>query len=95
MQDLDLRPMFPDSLVMTGENQTLRRRRETHGDYRNWIILPRYGTAESDRWTMLGQPRPGDGNPASEFEDGQFPSLADARSALDAAESVDDGTHQD
>ena len=93
-QDLNLRPMFPESLIMTGASQSLRRpERATSGKHRVWYVMPRYGTAESDRWTFVGVPIPGDANPATDYENGQYPSLAAAREALASAEAVDDGTH--
>lgn len=89
--ELDLTPM-PESLVHTGTEQTLRRKRTMRGQYRRWEVLPRYGTARSDRWTVIGTPIPADTNPATDYEDGQFPSLAVAYQALAAAEHIDDGT---
>lgn len=91
-----LEPMFPASLAMTGSEQTLRRsERMTDGRYRVWYIVPRYGTADSDRWTVIGEPIPGEGNPAAEIEDGQFPDLTSAKEALALCELFDDGTHQE
>lgn len=90
--ELDLTPM-PESLALTGTEQTLRRKRTTHGQYRRWEVLPRYGTARSDRWTVIGTPIPADTNPATDYEDGQFPTLTAAYQALAEAERTDDGTH--
>jgi hypothetical protein len=94
MSVLDLRPMFPEHLVFTGMDQTMRRERKQQGRHRTWQILPRYGTAESDRWTVIGTPQPGSGNPATDIEDGQFPSLQDAYLAMGEADLIDDGTHE-
>jgi hypothetical protein len=94
MSTVDLGPMFPASLVMTGADQALRRsERMLDGKHRVWYVTPRYGTAESDRWTVVGVPMPGASNPASDIEDGQFPSLADAYEARAECERIDDGTH--
>jgi hypothetical protein len=84
--------------IFTGEGQTLRRKRTTKGKHRTWEILPRIGTCPDapffDRWTIKGTPIPGDGNPAAEIEDGQFPTIAAARAALAECIRIDDGTHQ-
>ena len=91
----DMSNMFPHSLVMTGTEQTLRRQRIKQGKYRAWTILPRYGTANSDRWTVLGTPIPGASNPCRDYEDGQFPDLATAYHVLDVCLQLDDGTNEE
>jgi len=87
-----------NEFVFTGTEQALRRKRVTVGRHRTWEILPRIGTSPDapffDRWTVIGTPIPGDGNPAGEIEDGQFPTIAAARAALAECERLDDGTHQ-
>lgn len=90
-----LAPMFPESLVMTGEDQTLRRKRIVSTRHRQWEILPRYGSADSDRWTVVGTPIPGCSNPARDIEDGQFSSLAEAYGAREECIRLDDGTHEE
>lgn len=87
--------MVPHSLVMSGSEQTLRRKREKQGEHRHWQILPRYGTANSDRWTVIGTPIPGSTNPCADYEDGQFPDLATAYDVLEICIKLDDGTHQE
>jgi hypothetical protein len=64
------------------------------GKHRSWTIRPRIGTGPEDRYTLLGAPIPGDGNPAEVYEDGEFSSWQQALEALLVAERVDDGTHQ-
>ena len=66
---------------------------EMLGRHRTWRIVPREGSREDDRWTLLGSPIPSPGNPAAPYDDGQFPTLTDARIAMHTAEAVDDGTH--
>jgi len=95
MSTVNLAPMFPHSLVMTGTEQTLRRTRITKGKHRTWQILPRYGTAESDRWTVVGTPIPAADNPCRDYEDGQFPDLATAHDVLETCLRLDDGTHEE
>lgn len=92
--NVDLTPMFPESLVMTGVDQTLRRERVVVSPFRTWRIVPRYGTAESDRWTIIGSPIPALSNPAADYEDGQFSTLQDATEALATAMTCDNGTHE-
>lgn len=92
--ELDLRPM-PEHLVFTGEDQTLRRKRVASTMHRRWEILPRYGTAASDRWTVVGTPIPGASNPARDYEDGQFPDLATAYGVREICIRIDDGTHEE
>ena len=94
MTDLDLRSTFPEWLSFTGEDMKLRRKREVTTPFRRWEILPRYGSAESDRWTIIGTPAPGPSNPARDYEDGQYPSLAAAYDALNQCLTHDDGTHE-
>ena len=88
-------PMFPPSLMMTGEDQTLRRKRIQQGKHRTWEVLPRYGTADSDRWTVVGRPIPAEDNPARLIEDGQFATLEDAYAAAGECDLIDDGTHEE
>lgn len=92
-ETVDLRPM-PSHLVMTGTEQSVRRKRVTVTEHRTWEILPRYGTAESDRWTVIGTPPPGEEECAC-IEDGQFSSLKAARHALAECIRLDDGTHME
>lgn len=92
--EVDLRDM-PRHLVLTGSEQTLRRERVTVGKHRTWRILPRYGTAESDRWTVIGTPIPGGDNPCADYEDGQFPSLMVAKRVLATCLELDNGSHQE
>ena len=66
---------------------------ELAGRHRAWRIVPRKGSREDDRWTLLGSPIPAPENPAAPYDDGQFPTLTDARIAMHTAEVVDDGTH--
>jgi len=84
-------PMFPASLVMTGTDQTLRRERVKQGRWRTWRILPRYGTGNEDRWTLIATPAPAVGNPAATYEDGQYATLVGAWTALGRAEEIDNG----
>lgn len=72
-----------------------RRERIVQGIHRKWEIRARYGTAESDRWTILATPLPGADNPAGVYENGQFADLEEARRALAIAELKDDGTHSE
>ena len=95
LEPLDLSPMFPDSLVHTGMDQSLRRRRVIAGKHRTWEILPRYGTANSDRWTVIGIPMPALSNPASAYEDGQYSDLESAYAAQARAEKEDNGWDED
>lgn len=64
------------------------------GRHRSWRIEPRSGTGPNDHYTLIGQPNPGDGNPAAAIENGQFPSWQAALDAQHEAERIDDGTHQ-
>ncbi len=70
-----------------------RKKRVIPGAHREWELRARYGTAESDRWTLIGSPIPAQNNPAAAYEDGQYSSLEMARQAQIVAERVDDGTH--
>jgi hypothetical protein len=81
--------------IMTGTEQTLRRRRVYQGRHRRWEIIPRYGTGPDDRWTVIGSPIPGASNPARVYEDGQYPTIAVAKKALTMCRNVDDGTHEE
>ncbi|MDF2506317.1 MAG: hypothetical protein K0Q52_176 [Microbacterium sp.] len=95
MSAATLAPIFPASLAMTGADQSTRRERETQGRHRRWMILPRYGTADGDRWTIIASPIPGEGNPAAGIENGQFANLAEAYEARDEAEAIDNGEDAD
>lgn len=90
-----LKNVFPEWLALTGETQTLRRKRIVSTRHRQWEILPRYGSADTDRWTVVGTPIPGPTNPARDIEDGQFSSLAEAYAAREQCIRLDDGTHEE
>lgn len=86
-----MEPTTTPNLAMT-EPET-RRKRVEQGAHRSWEIRARYGTAESDRWTLVGMPVPAQSNPAADYEDGQYATLEEAREAQRSAEAADDGTH--
>lgn len=88
-----LEPTTTPDLVFV-EPET-RRERIFKGAHREWEIRARYGTAESDRWTLIATPIPAADNPAAAFENGQFADLEEARRALAIAELKDDGTHSE
>jgi hypothetical protein len=94
MMATPLAPM-PAHLIFTGTEQPLRRKRTAHTEHRTWEILPRYGTAETDRWTVVATPRPADGNPAADIENGQFATLQEARDARRHCIQIDDGTTEE
>ena len=85
--------MQPDWLIF--HEPHTRRERVTQGRHRQWRIVARYGTADTDRWTLIGTPIPGADNPAACIEDGQFATLNEAREALREAEKIDNGEHEE
>lgn len=91
--DRRLEPTTTPDLVFV-EPDT-RKKRVIPGAHREWELRARYGTAESDRWTLIGSPIPAQDNPAAAYEDGQYSSLEMARQAQIVAERVDDGTHSE
>lgn len=86
-------PTSTPELIMV-EPET-RKQRLIEGKHRQWELRARYGTAESDRWTLIGSPIPAPDNPAAAYEDGQYSSLEMVRQAQLVAERVDDGTHSE
>lgn len=89
-----LAPMNPASLVLT-DGGPVRGERRVVTEHRTWRIEARYGTADTDRWTVVATPFPGGENPAASYEDGQYATLTQAREALAAAIQVDNGDSEE
>lgn len=88
-----LAPMNPASLMFSGGS--VRGTREVTTEHRTWRIEARYGTADTDRWTVTATPFPGGDNPAASYEDGQYATLSQAREALATAIQVDNGESEE
>lgn len=86
-------PFTPADPATVGFTRPGAPRLRWQGKHRTWCLMERQGTAVQDKFTVLGLPIPGDGNPALDYEDGQYPDMNAAYDALLLAEEKDDGTH--